>query len=352
MKNISIAFLAIISITFFSCDKEDSEVKIETNYTKTLSNLGNNVIIQTYFDLKTKSSILETVTNTFVSNPNATNLLSLKNAWLAVRQPWEQAEGFGFGPVDKEGIDPSVDSWPLNLTDLDAILTGTNVINTAFVATQEGNLKGFHTAEYLIWGINGNKLSTDFTSRELNYLKATSANLAIDTNKLYNLWIPSGQDFVDNFINAGNSTSTYTSQKVALKDLIDAIIGITDELANNKIDGPFAANDATLMESRFSDNSSIDFINNISSVKNIYFGTYYTNGNSFGLYKVINSKDPATDYRVKTQINEAIVAIQAIPASFKQAIVSNRDVVANAQTKLRALQETLETKVSPIIEGL
>ncbi len=352
MKNISLAFVTIISLTLFSCDKEDSEVKVETDFTKTLSNLGNNVIIQTYFDLKTKSSSLETATNTFVSNANSANLLSLKNAWLAARQPWEQAEGFGFGPVDQDGIDPSVDSWPLNLTDLNAILNGIISINTAFVASQEGNLKGFHTAEFLIWGLDGNKTATDFTSRELSYLKATSANLAIDTNVLYNLWIPSGQNFVTNFVNAGNTSSTYTSQKVALKDLTDAIIGITDELANNKIDGPFAANDATLMESRFSDNSSIDFINNITSVKNIYFGTYYTNGNSFGLYKVINSKDPATDYKVKTQINEAIVAIQTIPASFKQAIASNRDIIANAQTKLRALQETLETKVTPIIEGL
>ena len=36
------------------------------------------------------------------------------NAWITAREPWEESEAFLFGPVDELGLDPNMDSWPLD----------------------------------------------------------------------------------------------------------------------------------------------------------------------------------------------------------------------------------------------
>ena len=55
------------------------------------------------------------------------------NAWVAARVPWEQSEGFLFGPVDTFGYDPAMDSWPVNRTDLDAVLASGQAFTPEYI---------------------------------------------------------------------------------------------------------------------------------------------------------------------------------------------------------------------------
>ena len=350
MKNIFLKTSLIIAIILTSCSKVDA-VK-ETDYNVQLSNIGNNVIIMTYEDLKDKAAALQSATSALELNQTLENFQAAKNAWVAARSPWEQSEGFLFGPVDQEGIDPSIDSWPVNVIDLNNVLNSNNELTPAYLANQEGTLKGFHTIEFLLWGASGNKQITDFTPREFEYLKSCAANLASDTNKLYNLWSVNGQSFILNLTTAGTGNSIYLSQKSAVLDLTNAIIAITDEVANGKIQDPFIQQDVTLEESRFSANSKTDFSNNINSVKNIYTGFYNEKGNGSGLTFIVNAKNINLDAKIKTQIDDAILAIQSIPGTFTTAILQNKTSVINAQKKVRDLQQTLESELLPLINNL
>ena len=47
---------------------------------------------------------------------------------------------FLFGPVDSQGIDPAMDSWPVNRTDLDAVLNGSNTLDIPFVTALDDTL--------------------------------------------------------------------------------------------------------------------------------------------------------------------------------------------------------------------
>jgi putative iron-regulated protein len=350
MKNIfkiSVFALATLAI---SCSKEDA--KVETNYNAQLTNIGNNVIVKTYEDLRDKSALLKQATLLLETNPTSANLASAKNAWISARSPWEQSEGFLFGPVDQSAIDPSIDSWPVNVTDLNNVLGSANALTETYLANQEGTLKGFHTIEFLLWGVNSNKQIGDFTAREFEYLKSCSANLASDTNRLFNLWASSGGNFISNLNNAGNGSPVYSSQKSALLELTNKIIGIADEVGNGKINDPFSQNDFTLEESRFSANSKTDFTNNINSIKNIYLGTFSTFGNGSGISSIVVTKNTTVDAKIKSQIDEAISAIQNISGTFTSAVTSQSATVTFAQNKVRTLQTTLESELKPIIDGL
>lgn len=350
-KLLSLILLLTGFLTFTSCD-DDKDPTPTTDYSEILDNTGENVILETYESLATHAGQLQVATQTLYNNPTQENLDAAKASWVATRSPWEQSEGFLFGPVDQEGIDPSLDSWPVNVTDLNNVLASANPLTVEFLAQQEGTLKGFHTIEFLLWGENGNKQAGDFNGREFEYLAAASGALAADAQQLYDLWKPTGGNFIANIFNAGNGSQVYISQKSALEEITNALIIIADEVGNGKINDPFAQQDLTYEESRFSANSKADFANNIRSVKNIYTGVFSIYGNGNSVSDIISEKNAALNTKVLADIDTAILAIESIPGTFSDAVFNNPTSVAAAQQAVRDLQATLEEQVLPIISNL
>ena len=350
MKKFYIFALVLSAFLISSCDEEDIDDK--DDYKNILQNLGNDVILSTYAELDAKTIALVTALTTLETSPSATNLETARQAWRDARVPWEQSEGFLFGPVDQQGIDPAIDSWPVNQPDLDAVLASANTLTKAYIDGLDGTLKGFHTIEYLVFGIDGNKQMGDFTPRQFEYLRACAQSLAGATQQLYYAWKPEQNNFINNVINAGEAGNTvYPSQKAALEEVVAGLVTIADEVANGKINDPLSQQNANLEESRFSSNSKQDFADNIRSIKNAYTGIY-KNTTGLGLSNIIAAKNATLDTKVKQQIDEAIAAIENIEGTFTSAIFNAIPSVENAQQKVRTLQQTIESEVLPIISNL
>lgn len=116
------------------------------------------VILPTYKELSEKNSALYDAVAAFVKNPSNSLMTACASAWMTARQPWETSEAFLFGPVDLLGLDPNMDSWPLDQDAIVNILTSGNFDelnwgddddDDAVEAAQ--NVRGFHTLEYLIF---------------------------------------------------------------------------------------------------------------------------------------------------------------------------------------------------------
>lgn len=350
MKKFYIFALALSAFCISSCDKEDIDDK--DDYKNILQNLGNDVILSTYAELDAKTIDLVAALTALETSPSATNLEAARQAWRDARVPWEQSEGFLFGPVDQQGIDPAIDSWPVNQPDLDAVLASSNTLTKAYIDGLDGTLKGFHTIEYLVFGIDGNKQMGDFTPRQFEYLRACAQSLEGATQQLYYAWKPEQNNFINNVISAGEAGNTvYPSQKAALEEVVAGLVTIADEVANGKINDPLSQQNADLEESRFSSNSKQDFADNIRSIKNAYIGIY-KNTTGLGLSHIIAAKNATLDTKVKQQIDEAIAAIENIEGTFTSAIFNAIPSVENAQQKVRTLQQTIESEVLPIISNL
>lgn len=329
---------------------EEEVVTPTADYTGILSDLTNNVVVATYTELDSRAATLLATVNALQLDKTAANLLAAKQAWIDAREPWEQSEGFLFGPVDTEGIDPALDSWPVNQVDLENVLAGGDDLNNSFVNALEGTLKGFHTIEFLLFGADGQKTVDMFNDREFEYLISTTQVLAADASLLATAWQTTGQNFSNNIISAGNTNSIYISQKAALEEFANGILGITDEVGNGKLNDPLEQEDFSLEESQFSDNSKTDFTNNIRSIRNIYEGR-----NGMGLSTIVAELDPELDTRIKSEIEASINAIQNIPGTFTAAIPANsptRPAAENAQATVRTLQTTFEERLIPLISNL
>lgn len=353
-KNIFI--LALTSLLFVNCsDNETNPVDNDSDLKQEiLTNTSLNVITATYKELYDKSVLLTTACQNLTIG-DETELTAVKNAWIATREPWEKSEGFLYGPVDTEGIDPAIDSWPVNVVDMDAILNSGQAITTNLLEANN-EARGFHTIEYLIWGLNGDKTASQLTARELEYLVAAAQNIKSKTQQLHNGWLPSQGNFANYFLTAGQAgNQSYKSQKEALLEFVEGIIIIADEVSITKIETPLNGNNGEASpddeESRFSNNSKLDFANNIRSIQNIYLGDYRTVQGK-GLTDLVASINATMDATIKTKINDAINAIEIIPGTFTNAIFNNRPAVQNAQQKVAELKLTLESQLQPLISNL
>lgn len=356
-NTLRIIFLGIISsIIFSSCRKAKlaDETTSSTNSTlkkDILVDLSANVIYATYTDLAYNANILQTSIVTFSNTPNASNLAASQQAWKNVRSVWELGEGFLFGPVSIDNIDPRIDTWPINFSRLDSVLSSSAIFTTTYMDNLEESLKGFHPIEYLLFGSNGNKIASSFTTRELDYLAALSINLNTLCNQAKSSWNPllTG-NYSKEFNTAGTGSSIYLTQRSAYEQVMDAMIDICDEVANGKIAEPYINQNPALEESPFASNSIIDFTDNIKSVQNMYLGKYICDGK--GLEDLIKVNNLSMDGAIKTRIANSLNALGNVTVPFGQAISSQQTQVQNCMQSINDLKNYLETTVKPYIQTL
>jgi uncharacterized iron-regulated protein len=356
----------------WSCEKKDNPQAEQTDgygyeFGSAIGTYVDDVIVNTYTDMKDDATALHEAVEAYAGNRSQDNLNSVCAAWRAMRIPWEQSEGFLFGPAALLSLDPSLDSWPLDKGSIDLIVNGSDNIDADRIAS--ANVHGFHAIEYLVFA-GGNPKTAALSDRELAYLQAATEFLRNDTYQLYANWVGSGSmssevaaaleeaeievqfNFSEQFKNAGKAGSTFSSQSDAIDQIIDGCIDITSEVGAQKIGGPYNTakvnyDQAVLeVESWYSFNSLDDYRNNMVSIRNSYFGgrnKTASNASTGSISAFVKSRNAALDQEVTNAIEAAITAIDAIPAPFRNAIKggSNASIDA-AMDACGNLERTLE----------
>ena len=280
------------------------ELKAKQLKTTVINDFADNVVIPTYQQLVLRAETLSKAVDAFVSSPNNETLAVAQLAWKATRTPWEQSEAFAFGPAESLGYDGDLDDWPVNQTDVSAILKSKIALSPKVVENLQTTQKGFHTIEYLLFGLDNDKDVSDFTPRELELVKLLSDAFNQTAKDLTTSWvsgIKGNPPYRQVFVTAGNSQNpAYQTQQAAIEEIVQGIIGCLDEVGNEKIGEPLSTKETLGFESRFSHTSLDDFKNNILSAENAYLGRVAfagTRGSS--LSDLVAKANPSLDKRVK-----------------------------------------------------
>lgn len=368
--------------TITSCGDDDnkggneSSVTIQdSEYDAIITQYVDNVVIPTYADLKTKNSALYDAVKAFGDNPSNAGFQAVCNAWLDAREPWESSEAFLFGPVADYGLDPNMDSWPL---DQEAIV---NVLSSqswndmkwtgdydedddAIAAAQ--NVRGFHTLEFLAFRDGKARTLTDEATDDepahavynesnktawAQYMRNTAQLLVEDVTTLYNAWTTDGYGADFKKHNGGD----FTSGLSCIEQLIDGCIDIAGEVGEAKIGDPYdlyisgkTTEALYAVESWYSWHSRDDYTNNIYSIRNAYYGSRNGSINANSLSKLVNKYNAALDAKVKAAISDAANAIQAIPQPFRNNI--NSTEAAKAMEACADLRDVLENELKPFLQ--
>ena len=172
----------------------------------------NDVVLPTYADLKEANESLYQAALAFQRNPSDANFAAACDAWFDAREPWETSEAFLFGPVDALGLDPNMDSWPLDQDQIVNILNSGNFNELTWsdddsdddIEAVQG-VRGFHTMEFLIFkdgdarkvngGTSTDAATLDYTAHNAqswaNYMVQVGFLLQQDANSLYDAWTKS-----------------------------------------------------------------------------------------------------------------------------------------------------------------
>ncbi|MDE6289035.1 MAG: hypothetical protein K2M00_09675 [Muribaculaceae bacterium] len=283
------------------------------------------------------------------------------NAWIEARRYWELSEAWLFGATADYNIDPHIDTWPLDKTAMDALLS--NPAQMAFMSDRESageyvgsslgqGLLGFHAIEYLIFkpadattDVTSPRPASEFSQNELYYLAAVADDLRNCCLRLEASWTDAGTvdpaklailddaelSYNSNYgayiKNAGSAGSIYVNYAEALQEIVVGAQDIVDEVGNQKIGRPVGsgiAADPDYIESPYALNSITDFIDNLRSVRNAYAGYHavagetekYIKPSAHTLSTYVRSVDADLDNRVISAIDGAISAIALMREPF------------------------------------
>lgn len=363
MKILQLTLATILFLNFASCKKakKDPETPAPTTSTSStetkkaiLNDLASNVIYASYSDLANKATIFYNNVVAFSTATTAVNLSACRQAWKDVRNTYEQTEGFLFGPMSVNNIDPDIDTWPVDFARLDSVLASSAVFSASYITSLEESLKGFHPVEYLLYGKDGSKNETQFKSREMDFMIALSLNIKTLCSEAQTSWdVTVNDNYNVKFTTAGSGSTVYPTFRSAYEELINAMADICDEVANGKMKDPFEQFNPALEESPFSKNSLIDFTNNIKSVQNIYLGKYVVDGK--GLEDLIKANNLAMDGAIKTKIANTLTALGNITVPFGQAISATngqRTLVQTAMTTADDLRAYLSGDVKTYLQTI
>ena len=378
----SLAMMGLCTFTACSSsnddDKKDDKKEIviqDAEYDAIINQYVDNVVMPTYSDLKEKNSDLYLSVVDFGNAPSDAKFQAICDAWLAAREPWEQSEAFLFGPVADFGLDPNMDSWPL---DQEAIVNGLksqqwndmkwegdyDEDDEAIAAAQ--NVRGFHTLEFLAFRDGKARTLTDqaasdnaadYVYNETNatawaqYMRNTAQLLVDDVTLLCNEW----EDSYANEFKKHNG-GDFTSGLSCIEQLIDGCIDIAGEVGGAKIGEPYdlymsgkKTEALYAVESWYSWHSRDDYTNNIYSIRNAYYGSRDGSIHNNSLSKLVAKYDQELDQKVKQAIDRAAKNIQAIPQPFRNNI--NSTEAQNAMEACAELAEVLENDLKPFLQN-
>ena len=342
-----LAAAMVASMSFISCRDDNNETVDDEKAAQVAEQFVDHTVAPTYTALAAKAELLAEQLASLRHNATDAGVEAACQTFLDAREQWEKSEAFLFGAAGDYGIDPHIDSWPLDEDAFNTLMNSPLMIaaldgedGDVVAGEQLGNaLLGFHGLEYILFVDGRAKKASAITENEWIYAAAVAGDLR---NRCYQLevgWlgdkapeshiaklddlelqytVASGSySYGENMKNAGRPGSTYASRVAALMAIVQGCSDIADEVGSSKIYAAWHGEDITYIESPYSQKSIIDFYNNILSIRNAYMGGVEgQRDESKSLHNFVKSDDGSIDGHVTTAIDNALTKINAMPAPF------------------------------------
>ena len=365
---ISIMAMSAIVAGIVSCGKEeiDSQAEKDAQFKEIAENFLTKTVYPTYAALADATEELVENLNSFKASPSQDKLDKACKTFLAARSQWELSEAFLFGAATDFGIDPHIDSWPLDEDGFNDLMASPKILanmdgedGAEYAGNKLGNeLLGFHGIEYILFENGAPKQVSKITGNEAIYVVAVSGDLRNRTAQLDVAWrgdaapkarvelvedlelnttVGGGDlNYGENLLAAGQAGSTFRSWTHAMQAILQACSDIADEVGTSKIGKAHTGEDKSYIESPYSENSIADFYDNITSVKNVY--THF--------HKYLEENDKDVDAALSAAIENALAKVKAMKAPFVTNFTDN-----SASTAMQACAE-LDEQIGKAITSI
>lgn len=396
--------LAVVALgaLLASCNKDNpTENGLTENQKKMASVVENyvpNVVYSTYKALADETenlyNALDAASRKGVNALTQSDLDAICTTFLNARKYWEQSEAFLYGPATTFGIDPHIDTWPL---DVEALATAlSNADQVAMLKGEDGisyagaklgqELLGFHGIEFIIFREGKNRTVAALRSKEtdeafakynvtgeqeLVYATAVAGDLRDNCYRLYASWNPdaekkytdrmeeieaeteiNGKVYGANILGAAKLGSSFeTWEEVLSTILVGGCSNICAEVADVKMGNAHSGEDVNYIESPYSEKSFQDFIDNILSIQyTLYGGRDASAPAANSIQTLLKDLGYADASAIQTKLDAAIKALKDCQAKGAFVKIYADSSVQAAMDAVSALDEELNKAAEWIVK--
>jgi len=321
------------------------------------------------------------------------------STFLNARSAWERSEAFLYGAANDFGIDPHIDTWPLDRVALAKALSNKEVIDdlddlddggidNARINVGEQQL-GFHGIEFIIFrngqnrtvsALKGIEDDEAFAGRnisgeeELVFAAAVAGDLRDKCFQLEVSWLGDaapkahrdrveecefnstivGSDFSygENMLKATQLGSTMTTWRGVMSTILVAgCSNICAEVAGQKIGQAYLGTDLDYIESPYSQKSYFDFFDNITSIQYSLNGQQNTQAHTNSIMAYLQKYNSTMAQELKSKLDTALSALEKAKAGTPFVIEPHSANAKAAMDAINELDDVLNKAASWIAEN-
>lgn len=395
--------MAVVAIALTACDdekKSENSVALDNDIKAAVEQYVPGVVYSTYNDLARESEelydLLADAAEKGVDALSQAEIDAICAKFLQARQSWEESEAFLYGAATDFGIDPHIDTWPL---DVEALATAlSNAEQASNLEGEDGigyasaklgaELLGFHGIEFILFrdgqnrtveALRGNEDDEAFSGKtvtgaqELIYATAVAGDLRDNCFRLIVSWNPdapkayqerceelevpvsmtgSDKTYGENMLGAAKAGSTYaTWQETMASILVAGCSNICNEVANVKMGNAHSGEDVNYIESPYSKKSFQDFIDNILSIQySLYGKAGATSPQSKSIINVLKSYKYDGADALQNKLDSSVDALKACQNKGAFVDIYTDNLVQAAMDVINELDEELNKAAEWIVK--
>lgn len=313
-----------------------------------LAGIAHEVIVPTHQRLAAAAVAQADALRALCGSRDAAALATAQDAWLAARRPLQEGYAFAFGPpVDDERLLANLDFGPVREVDVLTLLGSADPVDAGALAGRGATVRGLVVLEYLLFDPAGDDAAVVATldDRRCAYLVGLGDDAARSAHRLADAWDPAGGDLAGAF----GMRDPWAGDALAMADLINGLIGLTESVRIGKIGKPagvYGTGSAPAPETLASwrSHSSLAEVQaNLDGVAAVW------GDDVVGLAPLVRALSPGVGASVTTAIGDAQAALAAVPAPLDAAITTSPDAVLAAYDATYALQRSVATELASVL---
>ena len=316
-----------------------------------LTNLADNYIIPSLDAYKSKIITLNIHVDSFIENPNISNLTLLRTNWEEALLNWQDIGFLDFGPSEYILLRKQTNTFPIDTTELNNFITLADW-NLDYASSYDS--KGLQALDYLLFkpGYTDSELITYFqnNTNAKNYLKAVAEDLNQNINFVTNQWVSYREDFINDFEVTQFNFST-NSQGSSISNIINALcLHYEFYIRRGKVGLPLGVFNGfsqlelpELVECYYSGKSTQNLVRSINSLRKYVTGSsYLNNDNGLGLddYMDFVNAEQSTQ-QLSTVIDNQFLTIldevNNINGPLSEEIINNKSQITQTYQELQQL---------------
>ena len=396
----SIALAAFCTAMLAGCQKEPLKEGLTANQKEmklVVEQYVPNVVYSTYKALADETQglyeLLAAASAKGVEALTDNDMNAICSKFLSARKYWEQSEAFLYGPATTFGIDPHIDTWPLDVEALALSLSNTAQMQMlegedgiAYAGAKLGaELLGFHGIEFILFRNGRNRTAAALKAnedheafeglsvsgaQELVYAAAVAGDLRDNCYRLYASWNPdaearytsrmeeieaetdiNGKQYGSNMLGATELGSSFeTWEEVLSTVLVGGCSSICAEVADVKMGNAHTGEDVNYIESPYSEQSFQDFIDNILSIQySLYGARDASSAGSKSIMSLLGKLGYTDVNKMETALKGAIDALKVCQGKGAFVNIYADASVQDAMDAVSALDDELNKAASWIV---